>query len=67
MDRVNPKFVLRNYLAQVAIQKAEQKDFSEIEILLTLLENPFDEHPQYESYAELPPDWAAHIEVSCSS
>lgn len=67
MDRVNPKFVLRNYLAQVAIQKAEQKDFSEIEILLKLLENPFDEHPQYESYAELPPDWAAHIEVSCSS
>ena len=67
MDRVNPKFVLRNYLAQVAIQKAEQKDFSEIEILLTLLENPFDEHPHYESYAELPPDWASHIEVSCSS
>jgi uncharacterized protein YdiU (UPF0061 family) len=67
MDRVNPKFVLRNYLAQVAIQKAEQKDFSEIEKLLMLLENPFDEHPHYQSYAELPPDWAAHIEVSCSS
>jgi uncharacterized protein YdiU (UPF0061 family) len=67
MDNVNPNYVLRNYLAQVAIEKAQEKDFSEIEKLLTLLENPFDEHPDYHSYAELPPDWAADIEVSCSS
>ena len=67
MDKVNPNYVLRNYLAQVAIEKAQEKDFSEIEKLLTLLENPFDEHPDYQSYAELPPDWAADIEVSCSS
>jgi uncharacterized protein YdiU (UPF0061 family) len=67
MDKVNPNYVLRNYLAQVAIEKAQEKDFSEIEKLLTLLENPFDEHPEYQSYAELPPDWATDIEVSCSS
>jgi len=67
MDKVNPNYVLRNYLAQVAIEKAQEKDFSEIEKLLTLLENPFDDHPDYQSYAELPPDWAADIEVSCSS
>jgi uncharacterized protein YdiU (UPF0061 family) len=67
MDSVNPNYVLRNYLAQVAIEKAEQKDFSEIEKLLTLLENPFAYHPEYQTYADLPPDWAANIEVSCSS
>jgi len=68
MDGANPKYILRNYLAQVAIRKAEQsRDFSEVERLLTLLKRPFDEQPEMESYAALPPDWARHIEVSCSS
>jgi uncharacterized protein YdiU (UPF0061 family) len=67
MDAVNPKYVLRNYLAQVAIDKAQQKDFSEIAKLLAILERPFDEQPENEAYAALPPDWASHLEVSCSS
>lgn len=67
MDAVNPKYVLRNYLAQVAIEKAQNKDFSEIAKLLTVLERPFDEQPGQEHYAALPPDWASHLEVSCSS
>ncbi len=68
MDGANPKYILRNYLAQVAIRKAErERDFSEVERLLTLLRHPFDEQPEMESYAALPPDWARHIEVSCSS
>ena len=67
MDAVNPKYVLRNYLAQVAIEKAQNKDFSEITKLLTVLERPFDEQPGMEHYAALPPDWASHLEVSCSS
>lgn len=67
MDRVNPKYVLRNYLAQVAIEKAQNKDFSEVARLLSVLEHPFDEQPGNESYAALPPDWASHLEVSCSS
>ncbi|MFA5241049.1 MAG: YdiU family protein [Sulfuricella sp.] len=68
MDGVNPKYILRNYLAQVAIEKAEQaRDFSEVERLLALLRRPFDEQPEMESYAALPPDWARQIEVSCSS
>ncbi len=67
MDRVNPKYVLRNYLAQAAIAKAEQKDFSEVHKLLELLRHPFDEQPGHDTYAALPPDWAAGIEVSCSS
>lgn len=67
MRRVNPKYVLRNYLAQVAIEKAENKDFSEIETLRKILENPFEEQLEYKKYADLPPDWANHLEVSCSS
>jgi uncharacterized protein YdiU (UPF0061 family) len=67
MDKINPKYVLRNYLAQVAIEKAQQKDFSEVARLLAVLEHPFDEQPENEAYAALPPDWASHLEVSCSS
>jgi uncharacterized protein YdiU (UPF0061 family) len=67
MNQVNPKYVLRNYLAQVAIEKAQNKDFTEVDKLLTVLERPFDEQPEHEQYAALPPDWASHLEVSCSS
>ena len=67
LDRINPKFILRNYLAQAAIERAQAHDFSAVEALLKLVQNPFDEHPQWEHYAGFPPDWAAAIEVSCSS
>jgi len=67
MNRVNPKYVLRNYLAQVAIEKAQNKDFSEIQRLLSVLRYPYDEQPEHAAYAALPPDWASHLEVSCSS
>ncbi|MES2934984.1 MAG: YdiU family protein [Pseudomonadota bacterium] len=67
MNACNPKYVLRNYLAQVAIEKAQNKDFSEVRQLLAVLEKPFDEQPEFAHYAALPPDWASHLEVSCSS
>jgi uncharacterized protein YdiU (UPF0061 family) len=67
MNRVNPRFVLRNYLAQIAIDKAQQKDFSEVATLLAILQRPFDDQPEHEAYAALPPDWAGQLEVSCSS
>lgn len=67
MHAVNPKYILRNHLAQVAIEKAQRKDFSEITTLLTILANPFDDQPEYDDYAALPPDWASQLEVSCSS
>ncbi len=67
MHRVNPKYILRNYLAQIAIEKAQNKDFSEVANLLELLQKPFDEQPENERYARLPPDWASELEVSCSS
>ena len=67
MNRVNPKYVLRNYLAQQAIDRAENGDYSEIDRLLALLASPFDEQPENEPYAALPPDWASALSVSCSS
>ncbi|MBS0184327.1 MAG: YdiU family protein [Nitrospira sp.] len=67
MDRVNPRYVLRNYLAQTAIEKACNKDFSEIDRLFTLLQDPFDDQPGMEAYALPPPNWGKHLAVSCSS
>lgn len=67
MNRVNPKYVLRNHLAQIAIEKAQAGDYSEIETLVQLLSHPFDEQPEMEHYALPPPEALRHIEVSCSS
>ncbi|NNG25794.1 protein adenylyltransferase SelO [Telluria aromaticivorans] len=67
MHRANPKYVLRNYLAQTAIEQAQNGDYSGVHKLLGVLERPFDDQPENEAYAAMPPDWAAHLEVSCSS
>ncbi|KEQ16527.1 hypothetical protein GZ78_22020 [Endozoicomonas numazuensis] len=67
MKQVNPKYILRNYLAQNAIEKAEKGDYSEIEQLMTVLQSPYDEHPDLEHYAQKPPEWGKKLEVSCSS
>ena len=67
MRRSNPKYILRNYMAQIAIAKAEEKDFSEVDTLLNLLAKPFDEQPDMDAYAQEPPDWAKTLDLSCSS
>lgn len=67
MDSVNPKYVLRNYLAQNAIDRAEGGDYSEIQKLLELLRDPFAEHPGMEEYAAPPPAWGRGLVLSCSS
>jgi len=68
MNRINPKYVLRNYLAETAIRKAaDQRDYSEIERLMRLLARPCDEQEDMHAYAEPAPQWASALAVSCSS
>jgi uncharacterized protein YdiU (UPF0061 family) len=67
MLKTNPKYVLRNHLGELAIHAARSKDYSVVAQLLQVLEHPFDEHPEFESFAAFPPDWAANIAISCSS
>jgi uncharacterized protein YdiU (UPF0061 family) len=71
MNAVNPKYVLRNYLSQLAIDKAEQGDFSMVNDLLELVQHPYDEQTDKEEYAKKRPDWARNkpgcSKLSCSS
>ena len=68
MDACNPKYVLRNYLVQIAIERAARhRDYSEIDRLRELLSRPFDDQPEMHEYAAPPPDWGKQIVVSCSS
>ncbi|EMP56988.1 hypothetical protein MSNKSG1_02976 [Marinobacter santoriniensis NKSG1] len=67
MRRVNPKYILRNYLAQQVIQEAQNGDYQPLEELLSVLKHPFDEQAGAEAFAAPPPDWGKHLNISCSS
>jgi serine/tyrosine/threonine adenylyltransferase len=71
MNRSNPKYVARNYLAQLAIDALEQGDTSVTNRLLAVLERPYDEQPEHEDLAVRRPEWARHragcSALSCSS
>jgi uncharacterized protein YdiU (UPF0061 family) len=67
MCGVNPKYILRNYLAQQVIEAAREGDYAPLDELLTVLKRPFDEQPEYEHYAQVPPDWGRRMSISCSS
>jgi uncharacterized protein YdiU (UPF0061 family) len=67
MRHINPKYVLRNHLAQNAIESAQKKDFSEVARLLKILENPYESQAVSEDYAMGPPPELAHVAISCSS
>jgi len=65
MNQVNPKYVMRNYLAQLAIDQAEKGDGSGVRDLLAVMRQPYAEQPNNEKYAEKRPEWARH-RVGCS-
>lgn len=65
MDTVNPKYVLRNYMAQLAIDKADHGDYTLIDELFQLLKHPYDEQPEHQKWFAKRPEWARH-KVGCS-
>ena len=71
MNRVNPKYVFRNYLAVQAIDALAQGDASVLERLMAVLQHPYEEQPQHDELAERRPEWARHkpgcSALSCSS
>jgi uncharacterized protein YdiU (UPF0061 family) len=71
MNRANPKYVLRNYLAQLAIDALEQGDASVIDRLMRVLEHPYEDQPENDDLAERRPEWARNrpgcSALSCSS
>lgn len=67
MNGINPKYILRNHLAQKAIEQAQQDDFSELEKLHQILSKPFDEQAAFADYSQPPPLNMQRLAVSCSS
>jgi uncharacterized protein YdiU (UPF0061 family) len=68
MYLVNPKYILRNYLAENAIRKAvNEADYSEINLLHKILQDPFSEQSEFEEYAGPSPEWGRNLAISCSS
>ena len=70
MQQINPRYVLRNWMAQKAIEKAEkEQDFSMVQLLLKILSNPYEKQAEAETegFADPVPDWSKDLVVSCSS
>lgn len=67
MLAINPKYVLKNYILQEAIDKAERGDFSLVNDLLKIAHAPYDEHPEFEDYAKVTPTSMKNLILSCSS
>ncbi|PWC22260.1 YdiU family protein [Brenneria roseae subsp. roseae] len=67
MKSANPKYILRNYLVQNAIERAEKEDISVLARLHQALCRPYDDMPEMDDLAALPPEWGKHLEISCSS
>ncbi len=67
MKKINPKYIIKNYMLQEAIEKAHEGDYSGVDDLLKIAQNPFDEHKNFEKYAQPTPMKYANIKLSCSS
>lgn len=65
MNEINPKYVLRNYMAQIAIEEAEKGNYQIIDELFNLLKKPYTEQPEFEKWYNRRPDWAKH-KIGCS-
>jgi len=65
MNQVNPKYVLRNYMAQLAIEAADKGDYTLIDELFNLLKKPYEEQSEHQKWFSKRPDWARH-KVGCS-
>ncbi len=63
----NPKYVLKNYMLQEAIDTAQNGDFSVVDDLFKIAQQPFDEHPEYERWARATPEVFKNQKLSCSS
>ncbi len=67
MQKINPKYVLKNYMLQIAIEKAENGDFSGVDDLMVLAKAPFDEHMEFEHYSKETANEHKNLKLSCSS
>ena len=67
MKKVNPKYIIKNYMLQEAIDKAQEGDFKLVNDLLNIAQKPFDEHKEYERYSKATPIEFSNIKRSCSS
>jgi uncharacterized protein YdiU (UPF0061 family) len=65
MNLANPKYVLRNYMAQLAIDNADKGNYNLIDELFQMLKKPYDEQPKYQKWFVKRPEWARH-KVGCS-
>jgi uncharacterized protein YdiU (UPF0061 family) len=71
MNQVNPKYIIRNYMLQMAIDKTNNQDYSMIDSLFELLQNPYDEQLDFEEFYAKSPLWSKDAfggsRLSCSS
>jgi uncharacterized protein YdiU (UPF0061 family) len=68
LDRINPKYVLRNWVAETAIRAVEdQNDIAALDRIFKIVQSPFEKHDGDEAFAAPPPSEMCHLEVSCSS
>ena len=67
MKKTNPKYVIKNYMLQEAIEKAHEGDYSLVNVLLDIAQNPFDEHEKWERFSQVTPEKFSNLKLSCSS
>ncbi|MBF4984875.1 hypothetical protein FNJ87_11205, partial [Nonlabens mediterrranea] len=65
MNAVNPKYVFRNYIAQLIIDDADKGDYTLLNEVYRMLQRPYDEQPEFDKWYDLRPDWA-RTKVGCS-